>query len=433
MPWHIGKSKQCPASKPFAVIKDGEGKVQGCHSSEAKAKNQLSALYASEERSMNRFEKLLDKITGLFETEIERESTQVRAKIKTRSTVQRQSDGQHRLFSVSAVSTVNRVGEIDARSLFDSFIEDWLAGDEIQRDFMHLGPVSDQFVTGDVDFMARDGNVLVTSTLYRDTPLAHGEIQSRLKHPEYWGDSIAYFSMDAPELVDVEGDDVQVFNSGTLRFVSTVPEELAASHFTAGNMEQQEVGRMWNDLSTETKDALAKVLGDTGKAQAAWSELVDPVNRQIEDEELVTRAQETETDEPVVEPEVETEYVEQTVELDDAAVDEVARRVAEAETVKALFTPLMERISQLEDTVQALSEELKERDKNAGVLREDVAELQRSEDEKFIEMVDDYPRSATVTATYRPRANTNDEVDVSLAEQADSAIESWGSDGFYKE
>ena len=119
------------------------------------------------------------------------------------------------------------------------------------------------------------------------------------------------------------------------------------------------------------------------------------------------------------------------MELDDTAITEVARRVTEAEAISALFTPLIERISQLEESVQALSAELKERDKTEGVMREKVAELERSEEEKFIEMVDDFPRRGKVTATYRPRANTNDEVDESLADRADAVVETWGSDGFY--
>ena len=436
MPWHIGKSKQCPASKPHAVIKDSDKSVAGCHSSEAKAKKQLAALYASEERSMNRFEELLEKIRGLFETEIERERVQHQMALQTRSTVQRQQDGGYRLFSVSAVSTVNRVGEIDARQLFDSFVEHWQSGNKVERDFMHLGGLGEPFITGDIDFVARDGNVLVTSTLYRDTPIATGEIQERLKNPDYWGDSVAYSPLDQPEYIEVDGEEIPVFNNGMLRFISTVPEELAASHFTAGNMEQQEVGRMWNDLDQTTKDAFIKLLETEDKAKAYWAD-VDSVNRQIEEEELVTRSQETETEEPVVEPEVKTEvepevvYVEQAVELDDEAVGEVARRVAEADAVKALFTPLMERISQLEESVQSLSEQLKERDKTEDVMREKVAELERSEEEKFIEMIDDFPRKQKITVTHRPRINTNDEVNESLAERAEAAVEAWGSDGFY--
>jgi uncharacterized coiled-coil DUF342 family protein len=202
-------------------------------------------------------------------------------------------------------------------------------------------------------------------------------------------------------------------------------------------MEQQEVGRMWNDLSESTKNELVKVLGGEDKAQAHWAQFVDPINRQIEEEELVTRTQKTETEPVVVDGKIEdvseakAEVVETVVELDDAAVSEVARRVAEADAVKALFTPLMERISQLEESVQSLSDELKERDKTEDVMREKVAELERSEEEKFIEMVDDFPRKQTITVTHRPSINTNDKVNVSSTEQAEAALEGWGSKEFY--
>ena len=52
MPWHIGKSDDCPPSKPYAVIKDSDGSVAGCHETESKAKKQMAALYASERKSM---------------------------------------------------------------------------------------------------------------------------------------------------------------------------------------------------------------------------------------------------------------------------------------------------------------------------------------------------------------------------------------------
>ncbi len=48
MPWHIGTSASCPASKPYAVIKDADGSVAGCHPTKAKAQKQLAALYANE-------------------------------------------------------------------------------------------------------------------------------------------------------------------------------------------------------------------------------------------------------------------------------------------------------------------------------------------------------------------------------------------------
>lgn len=48
MPWHIGSSKQCPDSKPFAVIKDSDSSVAGCHATKAAAQKQLAALYTNE-------------------------------------------------------------------------------------------------------------------------------------------------------------------------------------------------------------------------------------------------------------------------------------------------------------------------------------------------------------------------------------------------
>lgn len=48
MPWHIAKSAKCPDAKPWAVIKDADGSVAGCHATKDAANAQLAALYASE-------------------------------------------------------------------------------------------------------------------------------------------------------------------------------------------------------------------------------------------------------------------------------------------------------------------------------------------------------------------------------------------------
>jgi len=56
MPYHIGTSASCPASKPYAVIKDSDGKVMGCHATKEGAKAQLAALYANEPKSGGRVE-----------------------------------------------------------------------------------------------------------------------------------------------------------------------------------------------------------------------------------------------------------------------------------------------------------------------------------------------------------------------------------------
>lgn len=49
MPWHIVEDHaECPDSRPFAVVKDDDGDVEGCHSTRDAAEAQLAALYASE-------------------------------------------------------------------------------------------------------------------------------------------------------------------------------------------------------------------------------------------------------------------------------------------------------------------------------------------------------------------------------------------------
>jgi len=49
VPWHkVHNHTGCAASKPWAVVKDADGSVAGCHETEAEANDQLAALYASE-------------------------------------------------------------------------------------------------------------------------------------------------------------------------------------------------------------------------------------------------------------------------------------------------------------------------------------------------------------------------------------------------
>lgn len=54
MPWHVAKSPECPSSRPWAVIKDDDGSVEGCHETEDDAEGQLTALnisYYGEQRA----------------------------------------------------------------------------------------------------------------------------------------------------------------------------------------------------------------------------------------------------------------------------------------------------------------------------------------------------------------------------------------------
>lgn len=53
VPWSVSKTDSCPASEPWAVIKDSTGKVVSCHDSEDSAQAHMRALYANEPDSRN--------------------------------------------------------------------------------------------------------------------------------------------------------------------------------------------------------------------------------------------------------------------------------------------------------------------------------------------------------------------------------------------
>src|SRR5262249_10134229 len=48
VPWHTVHNRSgCPDGKPWAVVKDSDGSVAGCHDTQASADKQLAALYAN--------------------------------------------------------------------------------------------------------------------------------------------------------------------------------------------------------------------------------------------------------------------------------------------------------------------------------------------------------------------------------------------------
>ena len=66
MPWHVEQNHDgCPDSKPYAVIKDSDGSVAGCHETREQADDQVAALYANEdEMSANVAHKSQEQIDG---------------------------------------------------------------------------------------------------------------------------------------------------------------------------------------------------------------------------------------------------------------------------------------------------------------------------------------------------------------------------------
>ena len=56
MPWHVSKGHSgCTASKPYAVIKETDNSVEGCHATRSEANDHMRALYSSEGKGTERY------------------------------------------------------------------------------------------------------------------------------------------------------------------------------------------------------------------------------------------------------------------------------------------------------------------------------------------------------------------------------------------
>jgi len=314
----------------------------------------------------------------------------------TRTRVIRQADGRYRWLSISCTSVLNRVGEIDSKALFDSFVEHALeTGKYPYRTFYHQG---EALRTGQADFLARDENVFITSGLYDDdNPLAEAEIKARGKDPERWGESINYLPTSPPEMFEIaDGVTIPVYASGIMRETSTLPVDKAAAWFTATC--DQEVRRMRQDVL----DALIELLGGDAKRAAEFAALVDGTNREIADGGLVSREAETpeptqETPDPAPEPPV----VDREVVLDESALTLITAQFAE------MLAPFTEQIEALKTALAGLADTqagaLDETRKAREALDTRIKAVERDDEAKHREWAADMPRRETLTVTHRPR------------------------------
>lgn len=373
---------------------------------------------------------------------------------QSRTTIHRMKDGKVRFLSVSGSTVLNRSGQIDSKKLFDSFVEHIdKTGEYPVRMFCHCG---EQYITGQVDFVARDENLLITSGIFNDTELAKREIASREAEPEYWGESIGFASSAEPEYIELAKDiTVPVFTEGVLREVSAVPERYAAAWFTeTTQFDYEEVNRM---LDKRAKEALVKLFdGDEVAAETWLEENVDAKNRIIEDRNMITRTTEqtvepvtpvepvapvepvTQTTEPVVTEPVATEPVGlPTLELDDAAVEAIVTQLVTRQSAEldAALTPLKDSIKSLDDRVSALEKMIKgdegeEEPPEVTELKDRMTALEAAvEASRQKTWYEDLPIKSTLRVTHRPRegADSNEVAPAkpeTYADVADATLES---------
>jgi hypothetical protein len=55
VPWHVSKGSGCPDGKPYAVVRETDNHVEGCHPTRTEANNHMRALYSNEGKGTERY------------------------------------------------------------------------------------------------------------------------------------------------------------------------------------------------------------------------------------------------------------------------------------------------------------------------------------------------------------------------------------------
>lgn len=328
---------------------------------------------------------------------------------ESRCIVRQQADGKWRWLNISATAILNRVGEIDSTTLFDNMIRRFNERQgRVPRRFFHLK--ADIFDLGDVDFLARDGVVLVSSGLFNETPLAQAVVRAAKDDPGGWGDSISYLPLVEPEMAEVAPNvRIPIYLDGELREISSLPESKAAGLFTTSAV--QEVNRMASKAIIEALNGLDL---DDETRQGLLAQ-VDATNRAVETEGLIHRDNEDAPAPPPTpagaEPDT-PDTAAPVIEVDESVIRAAAEAVVSSPTMTdlvALVAQLEERLTKLEkqaeDGARAITEVESRTAQLLVSLRARVKDLEKDEDDKRREYQADMPRRQAVRATYRPRQN----------------------------
>jgi len=351
---------------------------------------------------------------------------------RTRTRVIRQADGRTRWISISSTAVLNRSGEIDSMALFDSFVEHAeRTGEYPYRTFYHQ---NEEMKMGQADYLARDGYCYITSGLYdEDCPLADAEIAAREREPEYWGESIGFWSTSEPEILKVTDDvGIPVYQTGVNIEISTLPEERAAAWFI--HVLNKEVLRMKPDV----KEALLRLTDNDEALADEFGVVVDSVNQDIDDRELIAR--ETEEVDPSIEPEEETEEEveeeetpepeaeletsELDVEIDEEVMVEIAGVFAESKPFKDLLAIVENSTESIKELVTRIDAMDKDLGRTVGQVNKRLDVIERDEDEKQRVWEEDLPKDRTMRIGYRPRDDhkEDNEEEMTLAEIAAESI-----------
>jgi hypothetical protein len=325
---------------------------------------------------------------------------------ENRVNVFRSASGELLWMGIASSAVLNRVGQIDTTELFDDFERNF---DEDNRPYLTLQHLPKEFSFGDVRGVFRHNSLLFAYGSVDESTLLGRFAEERFSSGG-WGISIGFVTSEEPELLDFDGVLIPAFQSGTLVEVSALLEERAAAYFTSINNVERGLERKMAVNKEKAKELLVEFIGDNNESEVdELLELANKRERQIEDEGLITREVEdgdTEEDSDVEDEEENEEDEEVEILLDERAMSQIVENVSKK--VVELITPRLDEsmkefdefrtsverqlgeVGEVIDTANKLLRELEER---GDKMEERVVAIEREEDVKIRDAVNDLPAS----------------------------------------
>jgi hypothetical protein len=327
-------------------------------------------------------------------------SHRLRQALRGGSVVRQASDGRWIGCSILCTATVNKMGILDSRKLFDSFVARFRGDGSEYINLLHLG--GEQSRVGVLRHIWREDKLLVG--LYEFTPgdpVAEACARTLAADEEgFWGGSIEFQHFGEPLLVEVaEGIKLPTTHDGQLLGYSIARNQDCAAWYT-GNLVMERT-------MTEKDRAIAlEMLGDEALVDELASRLGE-ANRTLAGAITYTtgeaQADEAQADEgAAAEPAAGGDLM--VYELEPDALEQLADQVAQHRTVsgrfEALHQELQTRVSVVLEQLEALTADVESR---AATLNERLAKLEQDDQQRYRQYDLEKPKQPVVKFGVRPR------------------------------
>lgn len=339
----------------------------------------------------------------------------------SRTFIQREANGDVRLYMIAGVSAVNRDGEIDSRQLFDNFVRyAESTGVYPKIDWYHLGGQLEICDMGQCDFVARGTNTYIASgVLDMANPVAR-QVVARMDEGEVFGCSIEYYPVlredgtESVETIYIGDIPIRVYQDGFNSRITLLPEQ-KASHVMTMSMRSERTNRVNAQQALRLRALFdgdeEQFLEFVEKAGLTERSLDGAVTREAgeaadspapvaEDVQETEAPVEAESDEDEAGTEAADDDTQREVVLDDELVAVVAQRAAEIISQSQQGQPSM---ADVMNGIEALTNGVAER-LEAIETRLSSVETTREKDEQ--EWSDDLAKrvlnDAKIRLSYRP-------------------------------